>query len=46
MVVSVRGNQHELPERFHFASAITKAGSQAITAPMYGTMFRSPEAIP
>ena len=28
------------------ASAITKAGSQAITAPMYGTMFRIPDTMP
>ena len=46
MVVSVAAIRTNCPSVFHFASAMTKAGSQAITAPMYGTMFRSPDAIP
>jgi len=41
-----RGNQHELPELFHFASAITKAGSQPslprCTAPCSGVLKRFP----
>ena len=46
MAVSVAAISTNSPSVFHFASAMRKAGSQAITAPMYGTMFRIPEAIP
>src|SRR5437899_5812710 len=46
MVVSVTAIRTNCPMVFHFASAMIKAGSHAITAPMYGTMLSSPDAIP
>ena len=30
----------------HFVTASMNAGSQASTAPIYGTMFKTPETIP